>query len=183
MVSVDEIADRLYALLPEEFTLPSPNGKRSRSWSASAGSRSGQPSKPRPSMTTLRATCSLRLVREPEGAGFGTLLAHSEPKAAKASTAARAATGTAGRSRPREARRTPTRGPPPPRRLRPRKRLAGFIDGAIESGLKQARTQPSSPEPVSSQHRSCAQNGDVVKLDLGGASDQRSEVAQRLRTD
>ncbi len=32
-----------------------------------------------------------RLVREPEPAGFGTLLAHSEPRVAKASTAARAA--------------------------------------------------------------------------------------------
>jgi len=42
---------------------------------------------------TARELLTARLVREPEPAGFGTLLAHSEPKAAKASTAARAAAG------------------------------------------------------------------------------------------
>jgi len=40
---------------------------------------------------TARDLLAGRLVREPEPAGFGTLLAHSEPKAAKASTATRAA--------------------------------------------------------------------------------------------
>jgi hypothetical protein len=40
---------------------------------------------------TARDLIAARLVREPEPAGFGTLLAHSEPRAAKASTAAKAA--------------------------------------------------------------------------------------------
>src|SRR6266567_4877145 len=40
---------------------------------------------------TARDLLEARLVREPEPAGFGTLLAHSEPKAVKASNAARAA--------------------------------------------------------------------------------------------
>jgi hypothetical protein len=38
---------------------------------------------------TARELLAARLVREPEPAGFGTLLAHSEPGAPKASTAAR----------------------------------------------------------------------------------------------
>ena len=45
---------------------------------------------------TARDLLAARLVREPEPAGFGTLLAHSEPNAAKASTAARAAPGKRG---------------------------------------------------------------------------------------
>ena len=45
---------------------------------------------------TARDLLAARLVREPEPAGFGTLLTHSEPKAAKASTAARAAPGKRG---------------------------------------------------------------------------------------
>ena len=49
---------------------------------------------------TARDLLAARLVREPEPAGFGTLLAHSEPKAAKASTAARAAPGKRGTPAP-----------------------------------------------------------------------------------
>jgi chromosome segregation ATPase len=41
-----------------------------------------------------------RLVREPEPAGFGTLLAHSEPRAPKASAAAGAAPRKRGASAP-----------------------------------------------------------------------------------
>jgi hypothetical protein len=52
---------------------------------------------------TARELLAARLVREPEPAGFGTLLAHSEPKAAKASTPARAAAGK--REAPASARR------------------------------------------------------------------------------
>jgi hypothetical protein len=49
---------------------------------------------------TARDLLAGRLVREPEPAGFGTLLAHSEPNAAKASTAARAAPGKRGTPAP-----------------------------------------------------------------------------------
>ena len=49
---------------------------------------------------TARDLLAARLVREPEPAGFGTLLAHSEPEAAKASTAARAAPGKRGAPAP-----------------------------------------------------------------------------------
>jgi hypothetical protein len=49
---------------------------------------------------TARDLLAARLVREPEPAGFGTLLAHSEPNAAKASTAARAAPGKRGAATP-----------------------------------------------------------------------------------
>ena len=45
---------------------------------------------------TARDLLAARLVREPEPAGFGTLLAHSEPKAAKTSTAASTAAGKHG---------------------------------------------------------------------------------------
>jgi hypothetical protein len=45
---------------------------------------------------TARDLLAARLVREPEPAGFGTLLAHSEPKAAKVPTAAKAAAGKRG---------------------------------------------------------------------------------------
>jgi hypothetical protein len=49
---------------------------------------------------TARDLVAARLVREPEPAGFGTLLAHSKPQAAKASTAARAAPGKRGAPAP-----------------------------------------------------------------------------------
>ena len=49
---------------------------------------------------TARDLLAARLVREPEPAGFGTLLAYSEPEAAKASTAARAAPGKRGAPAP-----------------------------------------------------------------------------------
>jgi len=49
---------------------------------------------------TARDLLAARLVREPEPAGFGTLLAHSERKAAKTSTAARAALPKRGASDP-----------------------------------------------------------------------------------
>ena len=49
---------------------------------------------------TARDLLAARLVREPEPAGFGTLLAHSEPNPAKASTAARAAPGKRGAATP-----------------------------------------------------------------------------------
>lgn len=45
---------------------------------------------------TARDLLAARLVREPEPAGFGTLLAHAEPKATKASDAARGAAGKQG---------------------------------------------------------------------------------------
>ena len=49
---------------------------------------------------TARDLVAARLVREPEPAGFGTLLAHSKPQAAKASTAARATPGKRGAPAP-----------------------------------------------------------------------------------
>ena len=49
---------------------------------------------------TARDLLAARLVREPEPAGFGTLLAHSEPNAAKASTAARTGPGKRGAPAP-----------------------------------------------------------------------------------
>lgn len=160
-VSVDEIADRLYALPHEEFTQARNQAERElrragereqadrvkalRKPTAAAGAANRLVREHRPEVDTfLAAAASLRdaqvagkgnvasaatlqrealqklvdlggepvratlqaaavddnaardllaarLVREPEPAGFGTLLAHSEPKAAKASTANRAA--------------------------------------------------------------------------------------------
>ena len=52
---------------------------------------------------TARDVLAARLVREPEPAGFGTLLAHSEPGAATASTAAAGPDDTAARGRLQEA--------------------------------------------------------------------------------
>lgn len=49
---------------------------------------------------TARELIAARLVREPEPAGFGTLLNHSEPKAAKASAAATGAPGKRGAPAP-----------------------------------------------------------------------------------
>lgn len=53
---------------------------------------------------TARDLLAARLVREPEPAGFGTLLAHSRPKAAETSTAARR-TAAGKRGAPASARR------------------------------------------------------------------------------
>jgi hypothetical protein len=172
-VSVDEIADRLYALPPEEFTRARNQAERElrkagereqadrvkalRKPSAAAGAVNRLVREHRPAVdaflavaatlrdaqvagkgniaaaalaqrealeklvslggesvratlqaaavddNTARDLLAARLVREPEPAGFGTLLAHSEPKAAKASTAARAAPGK--RDAPASARR------------------------------------------------------------------------------
>jgi hypothetical protein len=165
-VSVDEIADRLYALPPEEFTQARNHAERElrkagkreqadrvkalRKPTAAAGAVNRLVREHRPEVdaflaaaatlrdaqvagkgnvasaaiaqrealeklvslggesvratlqaaavddNTARGLLAARLEHEPEPAGFGTLLAHSEPKAAKASTAARAAPGKPG---------------------------------------------------------------------------------------
>jgi hypothetical protein len=163
MVSVDEIADRLYALPPEEFTLARNQAERElreagereqadrvkalRKPTAAAGaanrlvrehraevdaflaaaatlrdaqfagrgniaaaaiaqrealdtlvSLGGEPVRATLQAAavddnTARELLAARLLREPEPAGFGTLLAHSGPSAPKASTAARTGPG------------------------------------------------------------------------------------------
>jgi len=79
---------------------------------------------------TARDLLAARLVREPEPAGFGTLLAHSEPKAAKASTVARAA--------PRK-RRASAPAAPDDRAARAQLREAKEAFGAAEAEERQAK--------------------------------------------
>ena len=71
-----------------------------------------------------------RFVREPEPAGFGTLLAHSEPKAAKASTAPRAAPPKGG---------TPTPARPDDSDARAQLQEAKKALGAAEAEERQAK--------------------------------------------
>jgi len=79
---------------------------------------------------TARDLLAARLVREPEPAGFGTLLAHSEPRVAKASTAARTA--------PRK-RRASGAAAPDDRAARTRLREAKKALGAAETEERQAK--------------------------------------------
>ena len=79
---------------------------------------------------TARDLLAARLVREPEPAGFGTLLAHSEPRAAKASTAARAGPQKRGASAPAA---------PDDRATRAQLREAKKALRAAEAGARQAK--------------------------------------------
>ncbi len=79
---------------------------------------------------TARDLLAARLVREPEPAGFGTLLAHSEPEAAKASTAARAAPGK---------RRAPARAKPDDSAARAQLQEAKKALGAADAEERQAK--------------------------------------------
>jgi hypothetical protein len=79
---------------------------------------------------TARDLLAAQLVREPEPAGFGTLLAHSEPEAAKASAAARAAPGKRG---------TPARARPDDSAARAQLQEAKKTLGAAEAEERQAR--------------------------------------------
>ena len=79
---------------------------------------------------TARNLLAARLVREPEPAGFGTLLAHSEPEAAKASTAARTAPGK---------RRAPARAKPDDSAARAQLQEAKNALGAADAEERRAK--------------------------------------------